>query len=281
MALEGEKIRGFARPEGSRVASGVSIETGTARPERVRETFSAGTQGLVHPGWAQAFPWLVQGTSTRGAPGREQDLGLWSGGAPEAVVHRNWGRLLALTAMSSAVHARQLHEAEVRLHDDVRPGLRLVEPCDGHVTARVGLLLTVSIADCVPVFAVAPRSRAVAVLHAGWRGTAAGVLEKGLETLAGRSGEPISGLHVHLGPAICGACYEVGPEVFTALGVTAPRAPRPIDLRGVLAARAIARGADPARLTTSAHCTRCTGSGLFSHRGGDRGRQVGYIGVRP
>jgi copper oxidase (laccase) domain-containing protein len=73
----------------------------------------------------------------------------------------------------------------------------------------------------------------------------------------------------------------VGPEVFAALGLPTPRAPRPIDLRGVLAARAVAAGADPSRLTTSAHCTLCTGSDLFSHRGGDLGRQVGYIGVRP
>jgi hypothetical protein len=91
----------------------------------------------------------------------------------------------------------------------------------------------------------------------------------------------VSDLLVHLGPAICGKCYEVGPEVFTALGLPAPRAPRPVDLRGVLAARAAAEGVDPSRLTISAHCTRCTGSGLFSHRGGDLGRQVGYIGVRP
>jgi len=258
----------------------VSIETGTTRPERVRETFSSGVQALVHPGWGDTFPWLVQGTTTRGAPGRELDLGLWSGGAPESVVHRNWRRLLALTAMGSAVHARQLHEADVRFHDEARPGLRIAEPCDGHVTDRAGLLVTVSIADCVPVFGVAPASRAVAALHAGWRGTAAGVLESGLGELAGRSGEPVSELHVHFGPSICGSCYEVGPEVFSALGLPAPRAPRPIDLRSVLATRAIELGVDPSRLTTSTHCTRCTGSGLFSHRGGDRGRQIGYIGVR-
>ena len=247
----------------------------------MRETFSAGLQALVHPLWGLDFPWLVQGTTTRGAPGRELDLGLWSGGSPEAVVQKNWGRLMALTAMPAAVHARQVHEADVRLQEESRAGLRLVEPCDGHATDRAGVLLTVSVADCVPVFVVAPEARAVAALHAGWRGTVAGVLERGLAVLAERAGAPVSALHVHLGPAICGACYEVGPEVFEALGQPVPRAPRPLDLRGVLVARALAAGVDPTRTSVSTHCTRCTASGLFSHRGGDRGRQVGYIGVRP
>ena len=257
------------------------MDKATSQPGRVRETFAAGVQALVHPGWAEALPWLVQGTTTRGAPGRELDLGLFSGGSSGSAVHASWGRLLALTAMGSAVHARQVHGAEVRWHDPAPSGLRLVAPCDGHATDQRGVLLTVSVADCVPVFLVAPRARAGAALHAGWRGAAAGVLERGLDVLAERSGEPAAEVYIHLGPAICGACYEVGPEVFEALGEPVPRRARPLDLRAVLAARALARGVEPGRLTTSAHCTRCTNSGLFSHRGGDRGRQVGYIGVRP
>jgi hypothetical protein len=259
----------------------VSIETTASPARRVRETCDAIVPALVHSDWAAELPWLVQGTTTRGAPGKELDLGLFSGGSPDSVVQRNWGRLLARTTMTAAAHARQLHEADVRWHGAGRAGLRLVEPCDGHVTDQAGVLLAVSTADCVPVFMVAPEARAVAVLHAGWRGAAAGVLERGLELLARRAGVDMRSLYVHLGPAICEECYEVGPEVFAALGLPTPRAPRPIDLRGVLAARAVAAGADPSRLTTSAHCTLCTGSDLFSHRGGDLGRQVGYIGVRP
>ena len=279
MPQEGEGRAGFARVGGERVASGVSTDTSTSRL-RVRESFDAGVPALVHPGWREAFPWLVQGTTTRGASGRELDLGLFSGGSPEPVVRKNWDRLLAATAMTTAVHARQLHETEVLVYEERRDGLRLVQPCDGHATDRAGVLLTVSIADCVPVFAVAAESRAVAALHAGWRGAAAGVLERGLAVLAERSGESVGALHVHLGPAICGRCYEVGPEVFAALGQPSQRAPRPIDLRAVLGARALECGVDRTRLTTSTHCTLCTGSALFSHRGGDRERQVGYIGVR-
>lgn len=255
-------------------------DTKLARVRRIRERHDATIPALVHPEWASAFPWLVQGTTTRGAPGREFDLGLFSKGSPEQVVHKHWGRLLTVTAMPSAVHTRQVHGADVLVHTSPRRGLRLVEPCDGHATARPGLLLAVTTADCVPISVVEPESRSVALLHAGWRGVAAGILERGLTVLAELSGKPAEALRLHLGPAICGACYEVGPEVFEAVGERRPRAARLIDLRTVLARRALAAGLDPLKVTVSEHCTRCSGSGLFSHRAGDRGRQVGYLGIR-
>jgi YfiH family protein len=146
------------------------------------------------------------------------------------------------------------------------------------VTSEPGVLLAVSAADCVPIFVVDPRERMVAALHAGWRGVAAGVLERGLAAFSVRLSR--TELRVHLGPAICGSCYEVGPEVFEAVGLAAPGRPAPIDLRAVLARRAIEHGVEPEHVTISEHCTLCTASDLFSHRGGDRGRQVGYLGIR-
>jgi YfiH family protein len=235
---------------------------------------------LSHPEWALQFPWLVQGTTTRGSGAAPFDLGLFAGASPPPVLHGNWNHLLGATRMRRAVHARQIHRSEVRLHRAVPPGLSLVEPCDGHVTDEAGTLLAVTVADCVPVFLVAAEHRAVGVLHAGWRGAAAGVLESGLSVFLDDLGIAPEELHAHLGPSICGECYEVGSEVFEALGQHVPAAPSPIDLRCVLAERAEVAGVRGDRITTSRHCTRCTGSGLFSHRGGDGQRQVGYIGVR-
>jgi len=251
------------------------------------ETLDPRVPALVHPEWAEALPWLVQGTTTRGAePAFDQhqpfDLGLFSDGSSGDAVRANWSRLLAATGMRTALHARQVHGAEVRRHGDSGPksavGLRIVGDCDGHATSEPGVLLAVSAADCVPIFVVDPEERSVAVLHAGWRGAAAGMLERGLDAVAGDAAP--SRLLLHLGPAICGRCYEVGPEVFQALGLPRPEGPKLLDLRDVLARRALARGVSPTNLTVSEHCTRCTGSGLFSHRGGDRGRQVGYLGIR-
>ena len=86
-------------------------------------------------------------------------------------------------------------------------------------------------------------------------------------------------MHAHLGPAICGACYEVGPEVHEALGQPPPTDNAPIDLRAVQAHQLIEAGVAPERITVSAHCTRC-GTGFFSHRAGDAGRQLGVLGIR-
>ena len=81
------------------------------------------------------------------------------------------------------------------------------------MTGQPGVLLTVTIADCVPVFIADPVRRAVGLFHAGWRGTAAGVFESGMATLGEAFGSTPGDITVHLGPAICGECYEVGPEV--------------------------------------------------------------------
>lgn len=246
----------------------------------VQEGYDPGLPALVHHEWTARMPWLVQGTTTRGSTEAGFDLGLFAGASPERLVRERWNGLLARTGATSAVHARQVHEAEVRLQRPVEPGLTVTEACDGHVTDEPGVLLAVTVADCVPVFVAAEEPRAVAVLHAGWRGAAAGVLERGLGVLSEALGASLERVVVHLGPSICGACYEVGPEVFAALGQDAPVAPQPIDLRGILARRAVAAGVPGSSVTVSSHCTRCTDSGLFSHRGGDGQRQVGYIGIR-
>lgn len=234
---------------------------------------------LVHPGWAREHPWLVQGITTRGDGESAWTLGLFTA-APAGEVHRRWEATLQGVGLPSAVHARQLHSATVRHHRETPPGLLLAEPCDGHVTRAPGVLVTVAVADCVPVTLVDPSTRTVAVLHAGWRGVVGGIAEAGLDALGQRLDVPPGRLEGHLGPAICGSCYEVGPEVHRALGEAVPDAPEPVDLRRVLSERLEAAGVDPARITISTLCTRCGGAPLFSHRGGDDGRQVAFAGVR-
>ena len=108
-----------------------------------------------------------------------------------------------------------------------------------------------------------------------------GILEHGMEAMADSFGSRGEDLFLHLGPSICGACYEVGPEVHRALGLPSVGHPSLLDLRENLAARALAGGVKRSRVTISAWCTRCEGSPFFSHRRGDRERQVAFIGVKP
>ena len=236
----------------------------------------------VHPEWARRFPFLVQGTTGRGEGDEPFDLGL-SGAQPVGEVLGRWRGLAEATGMETVVHARQVHGAEVWVHRERgAPGVLVMSGVDGHVTDRAGLLLSVSVADCVPVFIVDPEARAVALLHSGWRGTAAGIVERGVHRLAESWHGSPERLWLHCGPAICGDCYEVGPEVHA--GVNPDRPPpvgnTPIDLRAAIAARAVAEGLLPAHVSVSTHCTLCGDPAFFSHRGGSPGRQMGVLGVR-
>ena len=150
----------------------------------VAEVATPGLPALSHPVWTHRHPWLVQGTTTRGPTVRPFDLGLFSDGSPPSVVMEGWERLRQWAGVDRVVHGRQVHEAAIRFHGGGVPGLHLTEPCDGHATSAPGLLLAVTIADCVPVFLVEPAERAVVLLHAGWRGVAAGILEGGIRLLS-------------------------------------------------------------------------------------------------
>jgi len=259
---------------------------------RVVDVVAPEVPALVQPEWLEQFPWLVQGTTMRGSGEAPFDLGLFSGGSPEDAVRQHWHGFVERTGCLGAYHARQVHGSDVSVHRSDGAGSRiaaavadpphpiLLGPCDGHVTDELGVLATVTVADCVPVFLVDPKTRSVGAIHAGWRGTAAGVLESGLRALLEAFEGDASDVHMHMGPSICSDCYEVGPEVFEALGQEPPASPTPIDLRSILAERAIAAGVVIEHITVSTHCTRCTGSDLFSHRGGDAHRQIGYVAVR-
>jgi YfiH family protein len=226
------------------------------------------------------FRWLVQGTTARGEMEPAFDLSAFSTEPAQQVVAR-WRLLCKESGCPRAIHAGQVHGTDVLVHERGPPGLFIGQATDGHVTRAPGVLLTVTAADCVPIFIVDPEARAVASLHGGWRGVAAGILEAGLDRLGELTGSGRDALYLHLGPAICGRCYEVGPEVHAALRLPTPTSPKPVDLRGVLAQRALALGLSEDRISCSDHCTRCGDSPFFSHRAGHRGRQVGAIGVLP
>jgi polyphenol oxidase len=257
--------------------------TANALDERVRvvEERLAVTDGVplfVIQEWAARFPWLFAATTGAGDDG-EFDLGLF-GAQPVGESMARWRALIAAAGMSGAAHSRQAHGRLVQTHAAAHTGLLVSEGFDGHATRASGLLLAVSIADCIPVFLVDEDARAVALVHAGWRGVAADILDVGLAALAALAGTPRERAWLHAGPAICGRCYEVGPEVFEALGLARPATNSLIDVRAVLASNALRKGLDPERVSVSAHCTRCGPGRFFSHRAGQKGRQMGVLGMR-
>ena len=238
-----------------------------------------------HPEWAARFPWLLQGTTARGEGGPPFDLGLF-GTTPVREALDRWLRLRAQLGVRRAAHARQVHGCDILVHGAGVPGLIVSERFDGHATSQPDLLLTVSVADCVPISLVEPHSRAIVLLHGGWRGVAAGILERGVALFRRLCGAEAGALFLHLGPAICGRCYEVGPEVFAALGLPVPSRPALLDLRSALAERAMALDVPEQHISLSAFCTRCgeregQPSPFFSHRGGCAERQLGFLAIHP
>jgi hypothetical protein len=140
---------------------------------------------------------------------------------------------------------------------------------DGHTTTAAGVPLLVLVADCLPVALVSPER--VTMLHCGWRGLAAGIVERALEQFP-------ESPHAVLGPAIGACCYEVGEEVLAEFA----------DLQGVANGRMLSLNAVAQRKLQAAGvtqidsfplCTSCRPDLFFSHRRDDgvTGRQAGLV----
>jgi hypothetical protein len=203
------------------------------------------------------------------------DYGLGDGEPPAAALAK-WGALRAslVEVAPRLASARQVHGTRILEHGMGWDGWLRFDGADGHLALGAGIALAVTIADCVPVFVAHPQSGMVALLHAGWRGTAGRILPKALGLMA-QAGFAATELHLHLGPAICGRCYEVGPEVFGQLTGWSTVRNRNVDLRALLAEQAKEEGVG--RISASPYCTRCDSDRFFSHRAGDAERQVSVI----
>ena len=178
-------------------------------------------------------------------------------------------RLCARIGVARSVRGRQVHGAvvpRVRLPED-GVGERNVE-ADGHATAMPGVGMMVLTADCLPV--ALGSTRAVAMLHAGWRGLAAGVLEEGVRAVQDLGGGDEIVAVIGPGAGVC--CYEVGPEVHAAFA-DAHREGRCVDLRAIAHDRLVAAGVAQVRDVQA--CTICD-QRFFSHRreGARAGRQA-------
>jgi polyphenol oxidase len=177
-------------------------------------------------------------------------------------------RLRERLGVRQLVRGHQVHGTVVRR---VREGPAAAAPApeaDGQATAVTDVGVMVLVADCLPV--VLGARGAVAVLHAGWRGLGAGVLEEGVRALRDVGGEGDVVAIIGPGAGVC--CYEVGEEVHTSFGGV-HRHGRHIDLKAI--ARDLLLAAGVSEVTDVEACTICD-ERLFSHRreGASAGRQA-------
>jgi polyphenol oxidase len=224
------------------------------------------------PGAVAAFSSRLGGVSH--PPFDTLNLGRLTG---DPGVRENRHRLAAALEIDprGVLIGRQVHQADVRRHDGPTKPPAYAEPepglpeADGHATDRAGLAPLVFVADCLPVALAGEQG--VAMIHCGWRGMAAGIVERGVEEVGATA--------VAIGPSIGPCCYEVGHEVreaFAPLGDGIAEG-RMLDLREV--ARRLLAAAGVERVEISDLCTSCHPELFFSHRRdrGQTGRQAGLV----
>ena len=262
-------------------------------------------------------PWLVHGFSTR--PGGVSDLagekilnlGFAEWDTKENVLENRRRFQSALGAKDlTLVSLKQIHSDVVHLFQDSP-----AEPCRGDAAAtnRPGLLLAVQTADCVPILLADPKKRAVAAVHAGWRGTLQRIVVKAIGKMQMQFGSKPADLLAAIGPSIGGCCYEVGTEVASEfrsqfsnasdwfdelrtgdepnplqwLNMAPPGHQPPtknvlLDLRKANRAQLLDAGLLAQNIGVSGLCTACRRDLLFSYRKerGATGRLLSVIGIR-
>jgi YfiH family protein len=167
------------------------------------------------------FTTRAGGVST--APYDSLNLGGKWGDAPQRVAENR--RRLARAAGAPLFVATQVHGAAIaRVRAGDAPADLAGIKADGLCSDRPDVALGVFVADCIPALVADPRTGAFAAVHAGWRGTVAGVLPAAVRALQEHFGARPADLRVALGPAIGPCCFEVGPEVVEAFEAGLPGA---------------------------------------------------------
>lgn len=217
------------------------------------------------------------------APFDTLNLGDLVGDDPAAVAE-NWRRLEAATGLGFA-RVRQVHGARV-VAAEGPTGPR--EEADAVVSTRPGVAACVAVADCVPVLLAAPRGRAVAAVHAGWRGTVARAAAEGARALAAAAGVSPAALRAVIGPSIGPCCYQVSDDLAARFAADFGA---PVVRRGEGGPRldlwaanlAALRDAGVMEVELLGRCTACEPGRFFSHRrdAGRTGRMVGFVAPAP
>ena len=225
-------------------------------------------------------------------------------GDKEENVRENFRRLGETIGLSPDrfVLTDQTHTANIRLVTEEDAGKGVTRPLDYHdvdglITDQPGLVLSVFVADCLPVLLFDPGHRAIAALHSGWRGTIGRISGKAL-TLMGENFHSDPGdVRAVIGPSICPNCYEVSQELADRFSkeFRSPLILRPgrimedgsgrhfyLNLWEAVRETLLDAGVEENHIDILGLCTMEHADWLFSHRatGGKRGNMAGFIALR-
>lgn len=196
----------------------------------VSNLFALGGDGIYRCEAFQQFVWLKHGFGTRTA-NPEVDVTL-----------------------------RQIHSDRVVN----AAGLKNRE-CEGDalITNEIARSIGVRTADCAPILLVDSRNHVVAAIHAGWRGTAVGIVKRAVDKINADFGTSAADLYAAMGPSIRACCYEVGPEVAAHFNITGRCN---LDLPDANRRQMETAGITPDRIFDSGLCTACNAAQFFSYR---------------
>lgn len=234
------------------------------------------------------FPGLIVGESTRHggvslAPFHSLNLGKSTADNPVHIAENRrrfagaTGFDLGMLAWSYQVHGDQILHART-------PGG--AEGYDALISDSPGVVLAVTVADCVPVLIFDVRNKAVAAVHAGWRGTVAGLAGKTLAAMSAAFGTRGEDCRAYVGTCIDECSFEVGEEVALHFPdefkqVSALTGKYYVDLKKANAAQLRRAGLSDAQIGISPYCTVRDNADYFSHRAekGTTGRMMAVIGL--
>jgi hypothetical protein len=233
--------------------------------------------------------WLTGGESTRHggvslSPYASLNLGKSTADNPEHVAENkrlfcaSLGYRYEQLAWTNQVHGDRVH---------LVTGPGGVDGCDALISRTPGILLVVSVADCTPILVADIKNKAVAAIHAGWRGTAAGIVDKTLRSMHEHFGTTGADCIAFVGTCIDECSFEVGQEVAEQFSGSFKRFDENkqkyfVDLKKANAAQLQAFGIPDDHIEISPYSTVLHNSDYFSHRleKGTTGRMWGYIGIR-
>lgn len=243
---------------------------------------------LYRPTVFAPFPGLLAAQSTRhggvsAAPYHSLNLGKSTDDDPAAVAEnrRRFCAALGFQTEQLAI-SRQVHADRIQVV--TAPGLS--EGFDALVTNLPGILLGVSVADCTPILIFDHKNEAIAAIHAGWKGTAAGIVATTLNCLAVQFGSVGADCRAYVGTCIDECSFEVGEEVAMAFAPDFKRFDGEkgkffVDLKKANTAQLLAFGVPANQIEISPYSTMLHNEDYFSHRKekGVTGRMLAVIGL--
>lgn len=256
--------------------------------------------GKIHhlaPCFESTAPATIQGFTTRHEgvsrpPYNSLNLGTNTDDSPHNVEGNR--SLLTRTfgiSQEQLVTVRQNHGSDLLVIDAPNDDLShfLGIEADGIITNQPGIMIGVTVADCVPILLYDPAKRVIAAVHAGWQGTAAAIVTRAVQGMQSLFGSAPAGIKAAIGPCINPCCYQVDqpvkdgfkgqPDLWQAVSEPDDTGRWRLDLALANRMQLEDAGLSSAHIQTAGNCVCCQKDLFFSYRrdDGETGRQIGFI----